>query len=127
METQANADTKIGSAAEHRHSNNSVLPKEDGANILVLCLHQDHKNGLYLKRCGVVYDISQRQSFSLTAKVCDYTTRLFGNNTVSRFYGRPSRKALREELGSDHVHELSVFLNSKEEIRIAGIKLSAAH
>ena len=27
METQANADTKIGSAAEHLHSNNSVLPK----------------------------------------------------------------------------------------------------
>ena len=127
METQANADTKIGSAAEHRHSNNSVLPKEDGANILVLCFHQDHKNGLYLKRCGVVYDISKRQSFSPTAKVCDYTTRLFGSNTVRRFYGRPSRKALREELRSDHVHELAVFLNSKEETRIAGIKLSAAH
>ena len=74
-----------------------------------------------------MYDISKRQSFSPTAKVCDYTTRLFGNNTVSRFYGRPSRKALREELQSDHVHELAVFLNSKEEIRIAGIKLSAAH
>ena len=32
MDTQfeANADTKIGSAAvEHRHSNKSVLPKED--------------------------------------------------------------------------------------------------
>ena len=127
METQANADTKIGSAAVHRHSNNSVLPKEDGANILVLCLHQDHKNGLYLKRCGVVYDISKRQSFSLTAKVCDYTTRLFGNNTVSRFYGQPSRKTLRKELRSDHVHELAVSLNSKEEIRLAGIKLSAAH
>ena len=127
METQANADTKIGSAAVHRHSNNSVLPKEDGANILVLCLHQDHKNGLYLKRCGVVYDISKRQSFSPTAKVCDYTTRLFDSNTVSRFYGRPSRKALREELRSDHVHELAVFLNSKEEMRIACIKLSAAH
>ena len=127
METQANADTKIGSAAEHRHSNNSVLPKEDGANILVLCLHQDHKNGLYLKRCGVVYDISKKQSFSLTAKVCDYTTQLFGSNIDSRFYGRPSRKALREELRSDYVHELAVYLNSKEEIRIAGIKLSTAH
>ena len=49
METQfeANADTKIGSAAvEYLHSNKSVLPKEDGANILVLTLHQDHKNGL---------------------------------------------------------------------------------
>ena len=49
METQfeANADTKIGSAAvEHLHSNKPVLPKEDGANILVLCLHPDHKNGL---------------------------------------------------------------------------------
>ena len=48
---------------------------------------------------------------------------------VSGFYGRPSRKALREELPSDHVDELTVFLNSratKEEIRIAGIKLSAA-
>ena len=43
METQANADTKIGSAAEHRHSNNSFLPKLDRANILVLCLHQDQK------------------------------------------------------------------------------------
>ena len=43
METQANADSKIGSAAEHFHSNNSVLPKEDGANILVLCLHQYQK------------------------------------------------------------------------------------
>ena len=127
METQANADTKIGSAAEHRHSNNSVLPKENGANILVLCLHQDHENRLYLKRCGVVYDISKRQSFSLTAKVCDYITRLFGNNTASRFYGRPLRKTLREELGSDYVHELAVSLNSKEEIRLAGIKLSAAH
>ena len=127
METQANADTKIGSAAEHRHSNNSVLPKENGAKILVLCLHQDHENRLYLKRCGVVYDISKRQSFSLTAKVCDYTTRLFGNNTASRFYGRPSRKTLREELGFDYVHELAVSLNSKEEIRLAGIKLSTAH
>ena len=61
METQfeANADTKIGSAAiEHLHSNKSVLPKGDRADILVLCLHQDHKNGLYLKRCGVVKDIS---------------------------------------------------------------------
>ena len=74
-----------------------------------------------------MYDISNRQSFSPTAKVCDCTTRLFGNNTVSRCYGRPSRKALREELRSDHVHELAVFLNSKEEIRIAGIKLSTAH
>ena len=49
METQfeANADTKIGSAAvEYLQSNKSVLPKEDGANILVLTLHQDHKNGL---------------------------------------------------------------------------------
>ena len=27
METQANADTKIGSGAEHLHLNNSVLPK----------------------------------------------------------------------------------------------------
>ena len=85
------------------------------------------KNGLYLKRCGVVYDISNRQSFSPTAKVCDCTTRLFGNNTVSRFYGRPPRKPLREEFRPDHVHELAVFLNSKEEIRIAGIKLSASH
>ena len=53
----------------------------------------------------------------------------FGNNTVSEFYGR-KRKALREELRSDHVDELAVFLNrkaTKEEIRIAGIKLSAAH
>ena len=57
MDTQfeANADTKIGSAAvEHLHSNKSVLPKEDGADILVLCFHQDHKNGPYFKNCGVV-------------------------------------------------------------------------
>ena len=57
MDTQfeANADAKIGSAAvEHLHSNKSVLPKEDGADILVLCLHQDNKNGLYFKNCGVV-------------------------------------------------------------------------
>ena len=85
------------------------------------------KNGLYLKRCGVLYDISNRQSFSPTAKVCHYTTRLFGNNTVDGFYGRPSRKPLREELRSDHINELAAFLNSKEEIRFAGIKLSAAH
>ena len=57
METQfeANADTKIGSAAvEHLHLNKYVLPKEDGTDILVFCLHQDHKNGFYLERCGVV-------------------------------------------------------------------------
>ena len=57
METQfeANADTKIGSVAiEDLHSNKSVLPKGDRADILVLCLHQEHKNGLYLKKCGVV-------------------------------------------------------------------------
>ena len=57
IETQceANADTKIGLAAvEHLHSKKSVLPKEDRADILVLCLHQDHENGLYLKWCGVV-------------------------------------------------------------------------
>ena len=57
METQfeANAYTKIGSAAaEHLHLDKSVLPMEDGADILVLCLHRDHKSGLYLKRCGVV-------------------------------------------------------------------------
>ena len=57
METQfeADSDTKIGSAAvEHLHSKKSVLPKEDGADILVLCLYQDHKNGLYLKNCAVV-------------------------------------------------------------------------
>ena len=39
-------------------------------------------------------------------------------------------KALREELRSDHADELAVFLNSKttkEEIRFAGIKLSAVH
>ena len=74
-----------------------------------------------------MYNISNRQSFSPTAKVCDCTTRLFGNNTVSRFYGWLSRKALREELRPDHVHEIALFSNSKEEIRIAGIKLSAAH
>ena len=67
METQfeANADTKISSAAvEHLHSNKSVLPKEDGADILVLCLHQDHKNELYSKMYGVC-KISQRDNLSL--------------------------------------------------------------
>ena len=57
METQfeANVDFKIGLAAVgHLHLNTSVLPKEDGADILVLCLHQDHKNGLYSNRWGVV-------------------------------------------------------------------------
>ena len=57
METQfeANANTKIGSAAiEHLHLNKSILPKGDRADILVLCLHQHHKNGLYLKGSGVV-------------------------------------------------------------------------
>ena len=51
METhfEANADIKIGSAAiEHLHLDKSVLPNEDGADFLVLCLHQDYKDGLYL-------------------------------------------------------------------------------
>ena len=54
----------------------------------------------------------------------------FGSNAVSWFYGRPSRKALKEELRSDHVDDLAVFLNSKatkKEICTEGIKLSAAH
>ena len=45
----------------------------------------------------------------------------FGNNTVSGFYVRPSRKVLREDLRSDHADEVAVFLSSKaakEEIRI---------
>ena len=57
METQfeANAFSKIGSVSiEHLHSNKSVLPKGDRADILVLCLHQDYENRLYLKRYGVV-------------------------------------------------------------------------
>ena len=57
METQfeANADTKIGSVAiEDLHSNKSVLRKGNRADILVLCVHQEHKSGLYLKKCGVV-------------------------------------------------------------------------
>ena len=76
------------------------------------------------------YLIETIASFSPTAKVCDCTTGLFNNNTVSRFCGRPSRKALREELRSDHADELAVFLNSKatkEELRIVGIMLMAAH
>ena len=67
MDTQfeADADTKIGSAAVERlYWNKSVLPKEDGADILVLCLHQDHKNELYLKMCGMCR-ISQRDNLSL--------------------------------------------------------------
>ena len=130
METQfeANADIKTGSTAvKHLHSNKSVLPKEDGVDILVLCLHQDHKNGLYLKMCGVC-KLSQRDILSLQLQRFAIVLKgFFVNNTVSRFYGWPSRKGLREELWSD---ELDVFLNrkaTKEEIRIAGIKLSAAH
>ena len=68
----------------------------------------------------------QLQRFAIVQELHGY----FGNNTVSGFYGRLSRKALGEELRSDHVDELAVFLSSdatKEEIRIAGIKLSAAH
>ena len=67
MEAQfeTNADVRIGSAAvEHLQSNKSVLPKEDGADILVLCLQQGHKNELYLKMCGVC-KISQRDNLSL--------------------------------------------------------------
>ena len=54
METQfeANADTSV--AIEDLHSNKSVLRKGNRADILVLCVHQEHKNGLYLKKCGVV-------------------------------------------------------------------------
>ena len=78
----------------------------------------------------IIKDI-KRLSFSPTAIVqVQVLHGYFGNNTVSGFYGRPSRKALREELRSDHVDELAVFLNSKatkEEIRIAGTKLSAAY
>ena len=58
METQfeANADTKIGSAAiEHLYSNKSVNPKGDRADILVLCLHQDHKNLFKRVRSSVRY------------------------------------------------------------------------
>ena len=58
METQfeANADTKVGSAStEHLHSNKSVLPKGDRADILVLCLHQDHENRLKKVRSSVRY------------------------------------------------------------------------
>ena len=44
IQFEPNADTKIGSAsAEHLYSNKFVLPKEDGADILVLCLHQTTK------------------------------------------------------------------------------------
>ena len=49
---------------------------------------------------------------------------------LAGFIVRPLRKALREELRSDHADERAVFSDSKatkEEIRIAGIKLSAAH
>ena len=72
--------------------------------------------------------LSQRDNLSLQLQNFAIVLKgLFGNDTVSRFYSRPSRKGLREELRSD---ELDVFLNSKatkEEIRTAGIKLSAAH
>ena len=57
METQfeANADTKIGSAAvEHLHSNKSVLPNKDGADILVFCLGQNHKIRIYSIMCEIV-------------------------------------------------------------------------
>ena len=59
METQfeANADTKIGSAAvEHLYSNRSVLPKEDGADILVLSPPRPQKGTLLKKlRSSVRY------------------------------------------------------------------------
>ena len=87
------------------------------------------KRTLFKKVRSIVRDLKET-IFLSNCKACDCTTGLFGNNTVSRFYGRPSRKALREELRSDHVDELAVFLNSKttkEEILIAGIKLSAVH
>ena len=50
METQAKADSKIGSAAEHLHSNNSVLPKEDGANIFSFMSPPKPKNGPLFKK-----------------------------------------------------------------------------
>ena len=59
METQfeANADTKTGSAAiEHLHSNKSVLPKGDRADILVLSPPRPQKRTLFKKmRSGVRY------------------------------------------------------------------------
>ena len=54
----------------------------------------------------------------------------FGSDTVSGFYFGSSKKALIEELWFDLVDELAVLLNrevTKEEIRITGIKPSAAH
>ena len=57
METQFEAyvDTKIGSTAvEHLHSKKSVLQKKDDVDMLVFCLHQDHKIRLNLKMCEIV-------------------------------------------------------------------------
>ena len=88
METQfeANANTKTGSAAvAHLHSNRSVLPKEDGVDIFVLCLHQDHKNGLYLKMCGVC-KLSQRDNLSLQLQRYAIVLKgFFGNNRLASF------------------------------------------
>ena len=59
-----------------------------------------------------------------------YYTAILVTIRLAGFYGQPSRKALKEELRSDHVDELAVFLNikaTKDEVRIASIKLSAGH
>ena len=64
LETQANADSKVGSAAEHLHSNNYVFPKEDGDNILVLCLHQDQKMDFFKKVRSSVQYLKQTIFFS---------------------------------------------------------------
>ena len=130
---EADADTEIVSTAvEHLHSNKPVLLKADDTDILVLCLHQERSNGLYLERCGVVYDISKfRDNLPpLLQRFVIVLHGFFGNDTVSGFYGRPSRKALRQELWHDLLDELEVFLNSeasKEEIHLAGVRLTAAH
>ena len=79
METQfeANADTKIGPAAVEHHSNKSVLPKEDGADILhsFMSPPRPQKRTLFKKvRSSVRY--IKETILSPTAKVCDCTSRV---------------------------------------------------
>ena len=71
LQCEANADTEIVSTTvEHLHSNKPVLTKAGVS-------AKNVKTRLNLKRCGVVYDISETQFFSPTSEVCDSTMRLF--------------------------------------------------
>ena len=85
---EADADTEIVSTAvEHLHSNKPVLLKADDTDILVLCLHQECSSGLYLERCGAVYDISKfRDNLPpLLQRFVIVLHGFLGNDTVSGF------------------------------------------